>query len=149
MKIWIDGDACPKVIKEILFRAAVKRKVLTIIVANHLAVTPLSPYIKRVQVEQGFDKADNYIISNIETNDLVITADIILADELITKNALVLNPRGILYTNKNIKQVLSMRNLNESFRESSIISSGPNALNSKEIQNFANHLDRIITKQIR
>lgn len=144
MKIWIDGDACPKAIKQILFRAAVKRQVMVIIVANHLATVPSSSFIKRVQVESGFDKADNYIVSQVEACDLVITADIILADEVITKGALVLNPRGTMFTSNNIKQILAMRHMNESLRESGLIRGGLEALNSKEIQNFSNHLDRII-----
>lgn len=145
MKIWIDGDACPKAIKQILFRAAVKRQVMVIIVANHLATVPPSPFIKRVHVESGFDKADNYIVLHLEPCDLVITADIILADEVIAKEALALSPRGMLYTPNNIKQILTMRHMNESLRESGLIRGGLEALNSKEIQNFSNHLDRIIT----
>jgi len=145
MKIWIDGDACPKAIKEIIFRAAMKRRVMVIIVANHVAMIPPSLFIKRVQVEQGFDKADKYIIANIEPLDLVITADIILADEVVTKKALALNPRGRLYTADNIKHTLAMRHLNESLRESGLISGGADALSVKEIQIFSNHLDRIIT----
>jgi|SRR5580704_13601904 uncharacterized protein YaiI (UPF0178 family) len=144
MNIWIDGDACPKAIKHILFRAAAKRRVMVIIVANHLATIPPSPFIKRVQVESGFDKADKYIVSHIEAGDLVITADIILADEVITKDALALSPRGMLYTSNNMKQILTMRHLNESLRESGLIRGGLETLNSKEIQNFSNHLDRII-----
>lgn len=145
MKIWIDGDACPKAIKQILFRAAVKRHVMVIIVANHLATVPSSLFIKRMQVEPGFDKADKYIVSHLETNDLVITADIILADEVITKKALALSPRGMLYTPNNIKQILTMRHLNESLRESRLIRGGLETLNQREVQNFSNHLDKIIT----
>ncbi|NBS91308.1 hypothetical protein EBS67_15125 [bacterium] len=92
MKIWIDGDACPKAIKQILFRAAMKRQVSVMIVANHLPIIPPSPFIKRVQVESGFDKADKYIVTHLESHDLVITADIILADEVVTKNALASRP---------------------------------------------------------
>lgn len=145
MNIWIDGDACPKAIKHILFRAAVKRQVMVIIVANHLATVPPSSFIKRVQVESGFDKADKYIMLHVESGDLVITADIILADEVITKKALALNPRGTLYTPNNIKQILTLRHMNESLRESGLIRGGLEALNAKEIQQFSNHLDRIIT----
>jgi uncharacterized protein YaiI (UPF0178 family) len=145
MNIWIDGDACPKAIKEILFRAALKRKIMVIIVANHLATTPSSSFIKRVQVESGFDKADQYIIAHIIPSDLVITADIILADHVITKNAIALNPRGMLYTSNNMKHILAMRHLHESLRESGLIFGGVNALTSKEIQIFSHHLDKIIT----
>lgn len=145
MKIWIDGDACPKAIKQILFRAAVKRRVMVIMVANHLAIVPSSPFIKRVQVESGFDKADDYIVSQIEALDLVITADIILADAVITKKAFALNPRGVLYNSNNMKQILATRHLNESLRESGLIRGGLDALNSKEIQAFSNNLDKILS----
>ncbi len=145
MKIWIDGDACPKIIKQILFRCAIKRKITVIIVANHLAVIPPSPFIKRVQVESGFDKADQYIISQVTKSDLVITSDIILADLAVTKEALALNPRGTLYTTQNIKQVLTMRNLNESLRENRLISGSNEGLSPKEIQLFSNCLDRIVS----
>ena len=145
MKIWIDGDACPKPIKQILFRAAMKRNVHLLIVANHLATVPPSPYIKKVLVAAGFDKADDYIIKHVEKSDLVITGDIILADHVIEKNALALNPRGTLYSDKNIKQTLTMRNLNESLRSNGLIQGGHNALSAKDIQAFSNHLDKIIT----
>ncbi|MFA6303778.1 MAG: YaiI/YqxD family protein [Legionella sp.] len=146
MNIWIDGDACPKAIKQIIFRAAVKRQVLVILVANHLATVPASPFIKRIMVEKGFDSADNYIVSQVQSHDLVITADIILADLIISKNAHALNPRGTLYSVNNIKQVLSVRNLNESLRDSGMIRGGLDTLSAKEIQSFSNHLDRIITQ---
>lgn len=149
MKIWIDGDACPKPIKHILFRAATKRKVPLLIVANHLATTPPSPYIKKVLVSSDFDKADDFIVSNAEKNDLVITGDIILADHVIEKGALALNPRGTLYSKQNIKQILTMRNLNESLRSSGLITGGPSALSPKDIQSFSNHLDRTITQHHR
>jgi len=145
MKVWIDGDACPKAIKEIVFRAAVKRSVPVIIVANHLAITPLSAFIQRVQVESGFDKADQYIVSQLQDADLVITADILLADVVIEKKAIALNPRGALYTASNIKYVLAMRNLNEVLRESGAMKGGLNALSPKEIQVFSNNLDKILT----
>ena len=146
MKIWIDGDACPKPIKQILFRAAMKRKVHLLIVANHLATVPTSPFINKVLVTSGFDKADDYIINHVEKSDLVITSDIILADHIIKKDALALNPRGTLYSDKNIKQTLTMRNLNESLRSSGLIQGGPSAMSPKDIQTFSNHLDRMITQ---
>lgn len=145
MKIWIDGDACPKAIKQIIFRAAIKRQVTVMIVANHLVTTPLSPFIKRVQVEQGFDKADHYIVSNLVPKDLVITADIILADEAISQGAQALSPRGMLFIPDNIKQILTMRHINESLRESGLIRSLTDPLSAREIQTFSNHLDKIIT----
>lgn len=146
MKIWIDGDACPKAVKQILFRAATKREVPLLLVANHLATVPPSPFIKKVLVESGFDVADDYIVEHVEKNDLVITADIILADHIISKQAFALNPRGTLYTDKNIKQALSARNINESLRSSGQIQGGPSALSTKDIQAFSNHLDKMITR---
>lgn len=147
MKIWIDGDACPKAIKQILFRAAINRHIPVIIVANHLVTIPPSPFIKRIKVDPGFDGADKYILAQVQNQDLVITADIILADHIITKQAFVLNPRGTLYSANNIKQVLSVRHVNESLRESGLIRGGLETLSAKEIQAFSNHLDRIITQQ--
>jgi uncharacterized protein YaiI (UPF0178 family) len=145
MKIWIDGDACPKAIKQIIFKAAVKRRVEVIMVANHLPIVPPSPFIKRIKVDSGFDKADQYIVDNIQAGDLAITADIILADLIISKHAHALNPRGTLYDINNMKQILCMRNINESLRESGMIRGGNDALGAKEIQAFSNNLDRLIT----
>lgn len=145
MKIWIDGDACPKAIKNILFRAAIKRRVMVIIVANHLVTIPPSAFISRIRVDSGFDKADVYIVSQVIPNDLVITSDIILADAVVSKGAQALNPRGMLYTPNNIKQILTMRNMNESLRETGHIRGGLDTFNAKEIQQFSNHLDKIIT----
>ena len=146
MMLWIDGDACPNSIKQILFRAAMTRKISLVIVANHLATTPPSIYIKKVLVEPGFDAADNYIIQHVTANDLVITSDIILADHCIGKSAFVLTPRGTSYTTQNIKQALALRNLNESLRSGGLLQGGPSALTAKEIRLFSNQLDRLITK---
>lgn len=146
MQIWIDGDSCPKPIKQILFKAAQNRKIMLFIVANHFAIIPNSNFIKRILVTQGFDAADNYIVSHVSAKDLVITNDIILANQAIDRQAVVLNTRGILYTENNIKQALNIRNLNESLRSSGVQTGGPSELSAKEIQNFSNHLDRIIAR---
>lgn len=146
MNIWIDGDACPKAIKQIIFRAAMKRSVPVWIVANHMAQTPASPLIKKILVASGFDAADQYIVDHVEKQDLVITADTILADFVIEKEAMALNPRGMLYTPNNIKQVVTIRHLNESLRGSGLISGGLSQLSAKDIQAFSNHLDKIITQ---
>lgn len=146
MHIWIDGDACPKAIKEILFRAAIKRKITLYLVANHFIQLPPSPYIKRVMVSAGFDVADEYIVKHVQAHDLVITADIILADKIISQKALVLNPKGTLYDKENIKHILAMRNLNETLRSSGMIHSQTSKLSPQEIQLFSNHLDRILTR---
>jgi len=146
MKIWVDADACPKVIKEILFRAAERVKVETTLVANQPIATPPSQIIKSRQVASGFDVADNYIVQQVESGDLVITADIPLADEVISKGGHALNPRGEFYTKENIKQRLNMRDFMETMRASGIQSGGPAALNQRDRQNFANQLDRFLTR---
>lgn len=144
MQIWIDGDACPNAIKAILFKAANRSKTKLIIVANHFVNIPASPYIKRQIVASGFDVADNYIVDNTLQGDLVITADIPLADAVITKKGFALNPRGKLYSADNIKHILAMRNINETLRDSKMISGGAPSISQKEIQNFSNQLDRIL-----
>ncbi|PSU23150.1 YaiI/YqxD family protein [Photobacterium kishitanii] len=146
MKIWVDADACPNVVKEILFRAADRAKIHVTLVANQYIRTPPSPFLRSIQVEQGFDVADNYIVQQAEIGDLVITADIPLADELITKGAHALNPRGELYTKDTIKQRLQMRDFMETMRSSGIQTGGPSALTQADRQNFANKLDAFLAK---
>lgn len=145
MQIWVDADACPKVIKEILFRAAIRTKTLTILVANQAMRTPSSLFIKTKQVSAGFDVADNYIVQTMQHGDLVITADIPLANEVIDKGGMALNPRGELYSKENIKQRLSIRDFNEQLRSSGINAGGPAALSKRDIQTFANCLDQLLT----
>ena len=146
MKIWVDADACPNVVKEILFRAADRAKISVTLVANQYIRTPPSPFLRSIQVEQGFDVADNYIVQECEVGDLVITADIPLADELITKGAHALNPRGEMYTKDTIKQRLQMRDFMETMRSSGIQTGGPSALTQADRQNFANKLDAFLVK---
>lgn len=146
MNIWVDADACPKDIKEILYRAAMRTEITTHFVANQLLVVPQSPFIKRVKVPAGFDVADNYIVQNLQARDLVITADIPLADAVIDKNGIALNPRGELYTKENIKQCLSMRNFNSDLRDSGIQTGGPAKLSKKDNQIFANRLDQFLAR---
>lgn len=141
MKIWVDADACPSVIKEIIFRAANRKKILTVFVSNHGIYLPVSPYLKRMIVEGGFDIADNKIIDCMQAGDLVITADIPLANTVINKHGYALNPRGELYTESNIKMRLSIRDFSESLRSSGVRTGGPDKISKKEIQAFANHLD--------
>lgn len=145
MKIWVDADACPKVIKEILFRAAIRTQTLTTLVANKRLEITHSPFIKSIHVAAGFDVADNRIIEELSVGDLVITADIPLADAAIHKGASALDPRGQLYSENNIKQRLSMRNLNEELRDLGVISGGPAKLSKREIQSFANWLDKFLS----
>jgi len=145
--IWVDADACPVVIKEILFKAAHRTKVPLVLVANHFMRVPQSQNIQFRQVEAGFDVADNWIVQKCESNDLVITADIPLASEVIAKGALALNPRGEMYTESNIRQRLNMRDFMETLRSSGIQTGGPDALNQKDRQAFANELDRWLAKR--
>ncbi len=146
MKIWVDADACPVVIKEILFKAADRTKITTTLVANHYVRIPPSPFISFMQVSSGFDVADDEIVKRIEANDLVITSDIPLADEVIDKSGIALSPRGELYTKENIKSRLNIRDFMDTMRASGVQTGGPPALNQTDRQNFANHLDRIITQ---
>lgn len=147
MQIWMDGDACPKPIKDILFRTAIRTRTVLVVVSNHALTTPPSPYITRSQVGAGFDVADNYIVDHMQEGDLVITADIPLADDAVTKGGLALNPRGELYSKNNIKQLLGQRNMNESLRGGGMISGGPAKFGPKEIQRFANQLDKFLAQQ--
>lgn len=147
MKIWVDADACPVVIKEILFRAAERTKTTTTLVANQFLRTPPSAYIKTMQVASGFDVADSRIVLELEAGDLVITADIPLAAQVVEKNAHALNPRGELYTKANIQERLAMRNLMEELRGNGVEINGPSAFNQSDRQAFAAALDRFIAKQ--
>ena len=144
MQIWVDADACPNIIKEILFRAATRTKTKMVLVANQMIRIPPSPFIKMTQVSAGFDVADNYIVKNLQKNDLVITADIPLANAVIEKEGAALNPRGELYSPSNIKQKLAIRNLSESLRSTGVMTGGPDKLSKKEVQAFANALDRFL-----
>lgn len=149
MKIWVDADACPVVIKEILYRAAERTKITTTLVANQFLRTPPSAYIKTIHVPSGFDVADNRIVLALEAGDLVITADIPLAAQVVEKGAHALNPRGELYTEANIKERLSMRNLMEELRSNGVEISGPSTFNQSDRQAFAAALDRLIAKHLK
>lgn len=146
MQIWVDADACPKVIKEILFRAAIRTQIKVVLVANQPLYTPPSPFITKIQVSTGFDVADNEIISQLQAGDLVITADIPLADAAVSKKCIALNPRGELYTHENIKQRLTIRNISEELRGIGVSTKGPPKLGQREIQAFANKLDQLLRK---
>ena len=146
MNIWVDADACPNVIKEILYRAAERVRLPLTLVANKPLRTPPSRFIKSVQVAGGFDVADNHIVDQIQSGDLVITADIPLAAEVIEKDAHALNPRGTFYTKENIKERLTMRDFMDELRGSGVMTGGPKALNQSDRQAFANQLDRFLTQ---
>jgi uncharacterized protein YaiI (UPF0178 family) len=145
MKIWVDADACPVVIKEILFRAAERTEIPLTLVANQPLSIPPSHHISFIQVASGFDVADNEIVKRVATGDLVITSDIPLASEVIDKGAHALTPRGEKYTSDNIKARLNMRDFMESLRASGVDTGGPPALNHGDRQAFANQLDKILT----
>ena len=144
MHIWVDADACPKPVKEILFRAATKREVMVTLVANQPLYTPPSKYIQTVQVSAGFDVADNEIVKRVEHGDLVVTADIPLASEVIEKQGIALNPRGELYTPENIRERLNMRDFMSELRDTGIQTGGHASYGNREKQAFANQLDRLL-----
>ncbi|WP_455366440.1 YaiI/YqxD family protein [Kaarinaea lacus] len=146
MQIWVDADACPKAIKEILFRAAQRSGVQVTLVANHFVSTPPSPYIKSLQVTPGFDVADNEIVKRLASGDLVVTSDIPLAAEVINKGGYALNPRGELYNADTIRQRLTMRDFMDTLRASGINTGGPAALSPSDKQKFANNLDKLLTQ---
>ena len=146
MQIWVDADACPKAIKDILFRAAERTGIMTILVANQYLQTPPSRYIKLVLVTSGYDVADNEIVKRLRVGDLVITGDIPLAYEVIGKGGHAINPRGERYTQDTIKERLNMRDLMDTLRASGINTGGPSALTSRDIQAFANQLDKFLAE---
>ena len=147
MQIWVDADACPSVIKEILFRAAERTQTSLILVANKILRTPPSAYIKSIQVPAGFDVADKEIAKQVEPGDLVITADIPLAADVIEKGGHALNPRGEFYTPDTIRERLAMRNFMDELRGSGVDTGGPSTLSQSDRQAFANQLDRFLSKR--
>lgn len=149
MKIWVDADACPGVIKDILFRAARRTGISLTLVANQPIRIPKSPNIFFIQVSSGFDVADNEIVKRLDAGDLVITADIPLAAEAIEKNALALNPRGDMYTRDNIKARLSMRDFMDSLRGAGVDTGGPPPLQQNDRHVFGQQLDRLLARQQR
>ena len=146
IQIWVDADACPRVIKEILFRAADRVGVPVILVANQALQVPRSRYIRSIQVGAGFDVADSHIVQQSEAGDLVITADIPLAAEVIARGCLALNPRGDLYTEDNIRQRLNMRDFMDTLRSSGVDTGGPASFSHADRQAFANQLDRLLAR---
>lgn len=149
MHIWVDADACPTAIKEILFRAADRTKIPVTLVANQYLRTPPSRYINAIQVSSGFDVADNEIVRRAQPDDLVITADIPLAAEVLDKGAMALNPRGELYTENNIKTRLNIRDFMDTMRASGVQTGGPPAMSQADKQAFANHLDTLLSEFLR
>jgi len=146
--VWIDADACPRAVKEILFRAASRRKVMTWLVANHSMRTPNSMYVQSVQVPMGFDVADNHILQNAKSRDIVISADIPLAAELVNKGIVVINHRGQLYTEENIQERLSVRNFMQDLRDTGVQTGGPRSFSEVDKRNFASTFDRELTRKL-
>jgi len=146
MKIWVDADACPRVIKDILFRAAERAKLPLVLVANQWLEVPESPYISSMQVAPGFDVADNEIVKLAQAGDLVITADIPLAADVLKKDCHALNPRGERYYKGTINAKLNMRDFLDTFRASGTHTGGPAPMNQADRQAFANQLDSIIAR---
>lgn len=147
MTIWVDADACPNAIKAILFRAAERTGITVTLVANQFIRVPSSPFIKSLQVQSGFDVADNEIVRRLQDGDLVITADIPLAAEAIEKGAAALNPRGERYSPATIRERLTMRDFMDTLRSSGIQTGGPDKLSARDQQNFANELDKWIQQR--
>ena len=146
MEVWVDADACPVVIKEILFRAAKRTGVQLTLVANQAIQIPKIPSIRMIQVPSGFDVADNEIVKRSKVGDLVITSDIPLAAEIIEKGGQALSPRGELYSADDIRARLNMRDFMDTLRASGIDTGGPPAISQSDRQLFANHLDTLLTR---
>ena len=146
MQVWVDADACPSAIKELLFRAAMRTKTKVTLVANQQLRTPKSEYIDSIAVQTGMDVADRRIVELTEPGDLVVTADIPLAADVVAKGGQALNPRGELYTEGNVSERLAVRNMLDDLRVGGQVTGGPSNFNSKDKQAFANQLDRWLTK---
>jgi len=149
MHIWVDADACPAVIKDILYRVAERTRIPSTFVANRALRTPRSPYIRAVQVAQGFDVADGHIVRELSPGDLVVTADIPLAADALAKGAQVINPRGELYSPENIQERLALRNHLEELRGSGVQTGGPDTFGQADRMRFANQLDRLLARRKR
>ncbi|MGX9276253.1 YaiI/YqxD family protein [Pantoea ananatis] len=141
MSIWVDADACPNVIKDVLYRAADRTQTMVTFVANQFLRVPPSPWLRTLQVPAGFDVADNEIVKRVQAGDLVITADIPLAAEVIEKGASALNPRGERYSPATIRERLTMRDFMDTMRASGVQTGGPAAMSPRDRQQFANELD--------
>ena len=144
-KIWIDADACPKAVKETVFKASRRLKIKVVLVANTYQVIPYGELIQLIVVDKGEDMADKYIIDQAEAHDLVVTADIPLAAKVVKKKAVGLNPRGEIYTEENVGGILSMRNFMKDLRDEGAITSGPPPFGPKDIQQFANSLNKLLS----
>lgn len=149
LKIWVDADACPKMIKEVIFKVSFRLKIPVILVANSYMSVPAGSLISSIQVESGADVADMYIADHVTEKDLVITADIPLAALIVEKDAVAINPRGELYTEDNINERLSVRDFMQDLRDSGVVTGGPASFGAKDKERFTNSLNRILTKMLK
>lgn len=148
LRIWVDADACPVPVKEILYRAAERVQCTLTLVANQALRVPASPWIRSIQVPRGFDVADNHIANAVRAGDLVVTADIPLAASVVEKDAFALNPRGEFYSRENVRELLDLRNFMDTLRSSGVQTGGPEALSQSDRQRFANRLDRFLAQAL-
>lgn len=147
--IWIDADACPKVIKEVIYKISARLQLPVILVANSSMIIPMSPHISIIKVDAGADVADNYIVEHVDANDIVITADIPLASFIVEKKAIALNVRGEIYTEDNVRERLSMRDFMKELRDSTGMNiGGPESFGPKDREKFTNAINRILEKKI-
>ncbi len=144
-KLWIDADACPKAIKEIVFKTSFRLKIPLFLVANSYLTIPHSDLIRLIIVDRGDDVADQYIVDHVEAGELVITADIPLAARVVEKEAIAINPRGEIYTEENIGEALSMRNFMKDLRDGGSITGGPSAFSARDVSEFANSLNKLLS----
>lgn len=148
MRIWVDADACPGVIREVLFRAANRLAVTTTLVANHHIRVPGSAHIRTTQVPSGFDKADDFIVAQVAAGDLVITGDVPLAARVVEGGATALNPRGTVYDKESVREHLGRRDFMEELRSAGLQTGGPASLSKTDVQTFANALDRFLARAV-
>ncbi len=144
-KIWIDADACPKAVKELVFKTSYRLKIDLVLVANSYQAIPHSDLIRLVIVDKGSDVADQYIIDHVEASELVVTADIPLAAKVVEKGAIAINPRGEIYTEENIGEALSMRDFMKELRDGGTVTSGPSAYGAKDAERFANAINKLLS----
>jgi len=149
MKIWVDADACPRPIKDIVIRAALRVEVAVTLVANHAMDVLQHPLVKLIRVDKGSDVADTYIVDSLTSDDLVITADVPLADRVVAKGALAINPRGEVYSTESIREALSLRNFMTLVRDSGVVTGGPRPFSEKDKRLFAASLDKILSRKLR
>lgn len=147
--IWVDADACPKIIKEHIFKEAMRLNIKVCLVANSYITIPLNPLISMIKVDKGFDVADSYIADHVAIEDLVITADIPLAAIIVEKGAIAINPRGELYTEDNVSERLSMRDFMKDLRDAGLVQGGPSTIGGKDKEHFANSLNKLLAKKLK